>query len=83
MDERDDHGRELSDALAQLQRDAITAAVRGDGPARFVFAERGHRATEFYRGDNGWLVELWSGEAMEPGPVDADGGRLVVPPVVP
>ncbi len=62
----------------QAVADALTAAgcqvsIRGDGAARFVFAERDSRAVEVYQADDEVCIELFpageeysSTEAREP-----------------
>jgi hypothetical protein len=60
----DDYGRELAAVIDELQGGAGACSVRGDGNARFVFAERGGRATELSRSDEGWWVEFWASEEV-------------------
>ncbi len=53
-----DHG-----AIARTMIAAgVRAEVRGDGAARFVFAEAGERAVEISESDAGVWVEYWDGD---------------------
>jgi GxxExxY protein len=60
----DSYGRELAAIADQLRGSDRLCSVRGDGPARFVFAERGNRAAELSRSGDGWWVEFWAGETI-------------------
>ena len=52
----DDYGTELTAIASDLQEVAATCSVRGDGTARFVFAECGKRAIEVSRRAGGGCI---------------------------
>ncbi len=60
----DDYNNELNEVASRLATTAMTT-VRGDGAARFVYAERAGRAIELSRAAEGWWVEFWSSEKVE------------------
>jgi hypothetical protein len=59
----DSYGRELVEVSARLPQGDVSSSLRGDGPARFVFAECGPRSVELSRDGPRWWVEFWDGEA--------------------
>ena len=56
MDVYGNHLRNIADIL---QRAGFTPSVRGEGTARFVYAEHTHRAVEVYWDGEGFTVELY------------------------
>ena len=55
------YGSELQAMADVLLRAEFTVSVRGDGLARFVFAEHGTRAAELSRDGTDFFVELFEG----------------------
>ena len=56
MDVYGNHLRNIADIL---QRAGFTPSVRGEGTARFVYAEHADRAVEVYWDGEGFAVELF------------------------
>ncbi len=55
----DVYGNHLRNVADILQRAGFTPCVRGEGTARFVYAEHADRAIEFYWDGEGFTVELF------------------------
>ena len=58
---------ELEEVAAQLEPFASHVSVRGDGPARFVFARSTQRAVEISKTEHQEIwVEFWRGDSRAP-----------------
>jgi len=55
----DTYGDLLQRAVSILQRSGFSSSVRGNGAARFVYAEHGGRAVELSFDGVGFFVELF------------------------
>ena len=55
----DTYGDQLSRIVSILQQSGFSSSVRGDGAARFVYAEHTDRAVELSRDGVGFFVELF------------------------
>ena len=53
------YGSQLKTIAAILHRAGFAACIRGDGAARFVYAEHGTRAAELSHDGVGFFVELF------------------------
>lgn len=55
----DVYGDDLRSIVNVFQRAGFTSFVRGEGSARFVYAEHIERAVEVYRDGDGFTVEFF------------------------
>lgn len=59
----DVYGNHLQSIAETLQRAGFAPSVRGEGTARFVFAESHGRAVELYWGYDGFMAEFFEDPA--------------------
>lgn len=59
---KDRYGSELDQALNMIVALGLAASIRGEGAARFLFAEQGGRALEISRDGQQVVLEFFEGE---------------------
>jgi hypothetical protein len=65
IDEYQEYRRELVSALDTLGPEIESGHIGGEGAAQFLYAYKGDRGVELYRGDGGVIIDPAFGEELQ------------------